>query len=89
MLSRTAAWGRNVAMWSSWKLDTSSTTTVSASRSSTKSENGTPMLPATTWLRPATSRTCPMSVVVVVLPFEPVTATMGPGQNQDATSISA
>ena len=46
------------------------------------------MLPATTCLRPAVSKTWAMRLVVVVLPLEPVTATMGPRQNQLATSIS-
>ncbi len=47
------------------------------------------MLPATTYGRPAVRNRWAMRLVVVVFPFEPVTATMGPRQNQLATSISA
>ena len=51
------------------------------------------MLPATMASRPgvpatAFRKTCPVRLVVVVLPLVPVMATMGASQNQDAASIS-
>src|SRR2546423_1839638 len=46
------------------------------------------MLPATIGRRPATSRMCPMSAVVVDFPFEPVTAMTVPCRCRYASSIS-
>jgi len=46
------------------------------------------MFPATMVLKPAVLKICPIKLVVVVLPFVPVTAMIGALQNHDATSIS-
>ncbi len=88
MLSRTPTRGRNVSMWSSWKLDTSSTATPWVGTSRAPSENAVPMLPATSVGRLSASNTCPSRLVVVVLPLVPVIATIGALQNHDAASIS-
>ena len=49
---------------------------------------GVPMLPPTSAGNPAAVIISPVSVVVVVLPFDPVIATIGPGRNCAASSIS-
>ncbi len=46
------------------------------------------MLPPTSAGNPAAAMISPTSVVVVVLPFDPVMATMEPGRNCAASSIS-
>jgi len=57
-------------------------------RSATPKIAGVPMLPPTSVGNPAAVMISPVSEVVVVLPFEPVMATMGPGRNCAASSIS-
>jgi len=49
---------------------------------------GVPMLPPTSAGTPAAVMISPVSVVVVVLPFDPVMATIGPGRNWAASSTS-
>src|SRR5215831_6333178 len=49
---------------------------------------GVPMLPPTSAANPAAVMISPTSVVVVVLPFDPVMATIGPVRNRAASSIS-
>ena len=46
------------------------------------------MLPPTNAGKPAAVMISPASVVVVVFPFDPVMATIGPGRNRAASSIS-
>jgi len=46
------------------------------------------MLPPTSAGNPVAVMISPVSAVVVVLPFDPVMATIGPGKNCDASSIS-
>ena len=47
-----------------------------------------PMLPPTSVLNPPAAMISPTNVVVVVFPFDPVMATIGPGRNWEASSIS-
>ncbi len=80
MFRMAATFGRKDSMDSSWKLDTSVTRTVSRVSSCverTPSEKARPMLPETTALTPALATICPVRIVVVVLPFVPVMATIG------------
>src|SRR5216684_1951921 len=80
--------GWNDSMSSSWKLLTSSTAIDEAPISETTDENAVPIFPATAYDTCASFKSLPMSVVVVVFPFVPVTAMIGALQNQLATSIS-
>ncbi len=68
--------GWKVSIDSSWKLEISSTTQVSGEDCSTKVMAGVPMFPPTSVLRPPEAMISPVSVVVVVLPLEPVMATI-------------
>jgi hypothetical protein len=68
--------GVELSVLSSWKLETSRTDQVSSVLSSISATTGTPMLPPTSVGRPAASRISPSSVVVVVLPLEPVMASI-------------
>ncbi len=72
MLRMTAICGWNCCVVSSWKLETSSTDHVSSVLSSMSDMTGTPILPPTRVGSPAALRISPTSVVVVVLPLEPV-----------------
>ena len=46
------------------------------------------MFPPTSVGNPPAAKISPVSVVVVVFPFDPVMATIGPGRNCAASSIS-
>ena len=71
---------------SSWKLDSSSTY---SSHSSSNSINaGRPILPPTPTLTPAAFAISPTSVVTVLLPLEPVIATIGACASRQNSSIS-
>src|SRR3989338_4262222 len=87
-LSSAATRGRKLVMASSWKLETSTTFTVSSPAVSTSEMSGVPMLPPTCVRRPASPKILPSSAVVVVLPFEPVTATTVPRRKRQASSSS-
>src|SRR3990172_3068026 len=87
-LSRAATRGRKLVMASSWKLETSTTFTLSSAAVSTSEMSGVPMLPPTWVRRPASAKILPRSAVVVVLPFEPVTATTVPRRKRQASSSS-
>ena len=80
--------GRKVSIDSSWKLEISSTTQVSGEDCSTKVMAGVPMFPPTSVLRPPEAMISPVSVVVVVLPLEPVMATIFPCRKRAVSSIS-
>lgn len=72
----------------SWN-ELSSTTAKSSGRiSAARGRSGVPMLPPSQTVFPACSRIFAMSVVVVVLPSEPVTARMRQGQTSKNASIS-
>src|SRR6266566_7765586 len=88
MFSTTATLGRKVCIVSSWKLETSSTAMVSGVAPSTSEIAGGPILPPTIVGYPPAPIISPASVVVVVLPLDPVIATMVPGKNWAANSIS-
>src|SRR6516225_600740 len=88
MLRMTATFGRKVSIVSNWKLETSSTTEVSGVARPTSEIAGVPMFPPTNVGIPPLASTSPASVVVVVFPFEPVIATIGPGICRVANSIS-
>ncbi len=74
MLRMTDTFGLNSLMVSSWKLETSVTMQVSSSASFARAEEGRPMLPTTSVLRPAALKISPVRAVVVVLPLVPVMA---------------
>src|SRR5262245_4598317 len=74
MLRTAATRGRKDTVVSSWKLETSATTSASAGTSSACSESGVPMFPATSVGRDCAFSNSPVSVVVVVLPLVPVIA---------------
>ncbi len=80
MFRITAISGWNSTTVSSWKLDISSTFHVSGVLVATSSITGVPMLPPTCVASPLSARILPTSVVVVVLPFEPVMASVLPLQ---------
>ena len=61
---------------------------VSTEARSTREIAGVPMLPPTTLESPPAARISPANVVVVVFPLEPVMATIFPGKNSAASSIS-
>ena len=88
MLSRTAIFGRKVSIVSSWKLEISRTFQPSARDCSVNATTGTPMLPPTKVGTPEARRMSPHSVVVVVLPLEPVMARVCPRRKRDANSTS-
>ena len=88
MFSTTAICGWNSSTVSSWKLDTSSTLTVSGVLGAIKSITGVPMFPPTSVGPPASAKILPSREVVVVLPFEPVIATTLPCRNRLASSSS-
>ena len=75
-------------MVSSWKLLASTTCSVSGVDWSTCDDSGTPMLPPTSTVNPDFSSICPVSVVVVDLPFVPVIAMTRPFNHRDASSSS-
>ena len=75
-------------MLMSWKLDSSTTATASGVTSASWGSSAAPMLPPKKTLRPAASNILEISVVVVVLPSEPVTATISQGQNSKKSSTS-
>src|SRR3954454_251375 len=87
-LSRTAPSGAKCPVSSSWKDETSHTTTVSGARASTSVLSAVPTLPATVTGMPASRWMWPMSSAVVVLPFVPVTATNSFGISRHANSTS-
>ncbi|MNW09928.1 hypothetical protein D3C71_2070360 [compost metagenome] len=60
---------------SSWKLDSSRT--YSSTSSSSRSSAGVPRLPPTATFLPAAAAISPTRVVTVLLPLEPVMATIG------------
>ena len=70
------------------KADISRTITVSWLARSASEIAGVPILPPTNAGSPAAVMISPARVVVVVLPFDPVMATIGPGRNWAASSIS-
>ena len=72
----------------SWKLESSTTATSVAAMASTTGSNARPRLPPRCTVYPAASNIFAMSVVVVVLPSEPVTATILQGQSRKNSSIS-
>ena len=86
--SSTPTSARKRSMCSSWKLESSATTTVPAPASSGTRASACPMLPATTTGRPASRSSAPMSSVVVVLPFVPVMPTMRHVKKRAASSTS-
>ena len=75
-------------MLMSWKLDSSTTATASEVTSASWGSSAAPMLPPKKTLRPAASNILEISVVVVVFPSEPVTATISQGQNSKKSSTS-
>jgi hypothetical protein len=76
-LSSAPALGASVFDQCSWKLDSSTASTSYAVPSSATSTSGSPMLPRGAVRRPAARRIAATMVVVVVLPFVPVTASQG------------
>ena len=88
MLSSTAQSGANAEASSSWKLDTSQTTTAAGSRPSTREASGVPTLPATATGTPAARCISASSSTVVVLPLVPVTARKRLGISRQASSSS-
>ncbi len=88
MFRMTAMAGRNCSVVSSWKLDTSSTDQVSSVLSSISPTTGTPIFPPTRVGSPAAFRISPTSDVVVVLPLEPVMASVLPLRKRAASSSS-
>ena len=75
-------------MSSSWKLESSHTTHASGSERPGSSLSARPTLPATSTSRPCSRSIAPISSVVVVLPFVPVTPTIGFGSIRAASSTS-
>ena len=75
-------------MLMSWKLDSSTTATASGVTSASWGSSAAPMLPPKNTRRPAASNILAIRVVVVVLPSEPVTATISQGQNSKKSSTS-
>ena len=73
---------------SSWKLDSSRMFQRSSVEPSTIASNGVPRLPPVRASQPAERKMWPMSDVVVVLPFVPVTPMTGPRRNSAASSNS-
>ena len=84
----TAIHGWNVSVSSSWKLLTSTTWITSGAERSTWALKAGPMFPPTIAGTPAASSMRPVNVVVVDLPFVPVTATSRPRSHRDASSTS-
>ena len=72
----------------SWKLDSSTTATSSGATSGSMGSSAAPMLPPKCTRRPAALNISLIRVVVVVLPSEPVTATISQGQKSKKSSTS-
>ena len=72
----------------SWKLDSSTTATSVGATSGSMGSSGAPMLPPRWTVRPAALNISLMRVVVVVLPSEPVTATISQGHRSKKSSTS-
>ncbi len=75
-------------MVSSWKLDSSSTFHIPSREVSTMAQTGVPMFPPTCAATPLAPRMWPIRLVVVVLPFDPVTAMVLPFSSGAASSRS-
>ncbi len=88
MLRTTATRGWKVSALSSWKLDTSQTTSPSAGNESACAQSGVPMLPATSTGRGCWASTAPISAVVVVLPLVPVIAVVSASIARQPSSSS-
>ena len=88
MLSQTPTAGLKVAMVSSWKLLTSTTTRSTVEPLSTCPIRGLPILPPTKTRSPERVSISPKRAVVVVLPLVPVTASSGLRKKRAASSIS-
>ena len=82
-LSSRATCGLNSWTSSSWKLDTSHTTTSPGSIRPSRSDSARPTLPAT-----GAPSITPRSSLVVVFPFVPVTPTIGFPSSREPSSIS-
>ena len=76
MLSTVATCAPKLVTVSNWKLD-SSRTANSISVLDSNVSAGTPILPPTPTLTPASAAICPTKVVTVLLALEPVIATIG------------
>ena len=87
-LSSTAASGANATVSSSWNDDASQTTSRPGRASPASDVSAVPTLPATATGSPASRWMWPISSVVVVLPFEPVTAMNSLGSSRQASSSS-
>src|SRR5579883_1067684 len=79
---------RNSRIVSSWKLESSSTFHPSSRDVATISQTAVPILPPTCEGTPASRRMWPIKLVVVVLPFDPVTPIVRPFRNGAASSTS-
>ncbi len=88
MFRSSAHSGANSDASSSWKVDTSQTTTASGPTSPTSDASGVPTLPATATGTPAARWMAPSSSTVVVLPLVPVTARKRLGSSRQASSSS-
>ena len=80
--------GLNERIDSSWNDETSATTQSPGSADVVSRISALPMLPPTCTVLPAAANSAPTSAVVVVLPFVPVTATIGALHRRYATSTS-
>ena len=87
-LSSTAASGAKASVSSSWNEDASQTITAPGSSVPGRDASGVPTLPATTTGSPAVRWTWPISSTVVVLPFEPVSATNSCSSSRQPSSSS-
>ena len=87
-MSTAATRGWKAAVVSSWKLETSQTTSPSAGNASACAASGVPMLPATRTGRGCSARSAPVSAVVVVLPFVPVIANVSASVARQPSSSS-
>ena len=85
--STVAAAVRSECVVSSWKLDSSSTYRSGTGRSS-RSSAGSPRLPPASARRPPATASSATSVVTVLLPLVPVTATTGAGASRANSSMS-
>ncbi len=88
MLSSTAASGAKARVSSSWKEEASQAIVTSGPSEPTSEQAAVPTLPATATGRLASRWMCPISSVVVVLPFVPVTAMNSLGSIRHASSSS-
>src|SRR5688572_4136 len=88
MLSTAATRGRNVSIVSSWKEETSATTTPSGGNVSACAASGVPMLPPISTGRDRPPSSAPVSAEVVVLPLVPVMATVSASMARQPSSSS-